>query len=98
MRDVETAKASALERGDDEDVVISLTADVNEAEKAKRKAVLAICQDVADGVLSFEDAVDVAGFEIPNERLVNLLGLLAAALDFHGKLDDAIESLDESSR
>ena len=98
LRDVETAKASALERGDDEDVVISLTADVNEAEKAKRKAVLAICQDVADGVLSFEDAVDVAGFEIPNERLVNLLGLLAAALDFHGKLDDAIESLDESSR
>ena len=38
LRDVETSKASALERGDDVDVVVSLTADVSEAEKAKRKA------------------------------------------------------------
>ena len=54
-------------------------------------------QDFVDGVLSFEDAVDAPGVEISSERLVNALGLLAAALDFHGKLSAAIETLEEAS-
>ena len=60
-----------------------------------RRAVLAIVQDATDAVLSFEDALDVPGVELSHERFVNALGLLAAALDFHGKLTSAIESLDD---
>ena len=58
---------------------------------------MAMFQDFVDGVLSFEDAVDAPGVEISSERLVNALGLLAAALDFHGKLSAAIETLEEAS-
>ena len=70
---------------------------VARAENSKREAALAMFQDFVDGVLSFEDAVDAPGVEISSERLVNALGLLAAALDFHGKLSAAIETLEEAS-
>ena len=60
--------------------------------KAKRGAIRSICTDAADATLSVEDAVDVEGFEITNERFVNVLGLLTAVLDFSSKLEDAVDS------
>jgi len=93
-RDARRALANGDAEGESED---ALRARVARAEKAKRDAALAMFQDFVDGVLSFEDAVDAPGVEISSERLVNLLGLLAAALDFHGKLSAAIETLEEAS-
>jgi hypothetical protein len=96
-RDARDARR-ALANGDAEsESEEALRARVARAENSKREAALAMFQDFVDGVLSFEDAVDAPGVEISSERLVNALGLLAAALDFHGKLSAAIETLEEAS-
>lgn len=85
-------------RGMGEDEVEELRATIEECDGAKREAVLSVIQDVTDATLSFEDALDVEGVELSNERLVNVLGLLAAVLDFHGKLSSAIASVREKNR
>lgn len=85
-------------RGMGEDEVEELRMTIEECDGAKRKAVLSVIQDVTDATLSFEDALDVEGVELSNERLVNVLGLLAAVLDFHGKLSSAIASVREKNR
>ena len=89
---------SGSARGMREDDVEELRTTIAECDGAKREAVFSVIQDVTDAVLSFEDAVDVEGVELSNERLVNVLGLLAAVLDFHGKLSSAIASVREKNR
>lgn len=89
-------KGSARGMGEEEVEVLRTT--IEECEGAKREAVLSVIQDVTDATLSFEDALDVEGVELSNERLVNVLGLLAAVLDFHGKLSSAIASVREKNR
>lgn len=80
----------------DHDMVDRLRRSIASADRDKRRAVLAVVQDATDAALSFEDALDVPGVELTHERFVNTLGLLAAALDFHGKLASAIDSLDDA--
>ena len=82
--------------GTDQEALASLRRKISVAEKEKFAAIRSMCQDIIDGALSLEDAVDVPGFEISNERLVNALALLAAFLDFSGKLQDAVDSFDDA--
>lgn len=93
-RDARARRIEAERILDDGETASARGGDVARARRDGRKAMLAIAQDVMDAVLSFEDAIDVPGVELGPERFVNALALLAAALDFHGKLNAAIESLD----